>query len=74
MKIKEVKFRLKDGREGLLRSPEEADIPAVLEYLFVSAGESEFLLRYPEECDKYTYEGEKALFELEFLVSSDNFI
>lgn len=63
MKIKEVKFRLKDGREGLLRSPEEADIPAVLDYLFVSAGESEFLLRYPEECDKYTYEGEKALFE-----------
>lgn len=63
MKIKELSFYLKDGREALLRSPEEMDIPAVLDYLFVSAAETEFLLRYPEECDKYTYEGEKALFE-----------
>lgn len=35
----------------------------MLDYLLLSAGETEFILRYPEECGKYTYEGEKALFE-----------
>lgn len=47
----------------MIRSPREEDIPGMLDYLFLSAGESEFILRYPEECSKYTYEGEKALFE-----------
>ena len=35
----------------------------MLDYLRVSAGETEFILRYPEECGKYTPEGEKALFD-----------
>ena len=29
----------------------------------ISAGETDFILRYPEECGKYTPEGEKKLFE-----------
>ena len=63
MKIEEVRFTLKDGREAVLRSPREEDIPGTLDYLRQSAGETEFILRYPEECGKYTFEGEKALFE-----------
>ncbi len=63
MIIKETEFTLKDGRKALLRSPKDEDIQGVLDYLYVSAGETEFILRYPEECGKYTYEGEKALFD-----------
>lgn len=63
MVVRELAFALKDGREALLRSPREEDIPAMLDYLRRSAGETEFLLRYPEECGKYSPEGERALFE-----------
>lgn len=63
MLIEEKTFRLKDGRTALIRSPRDEDIPGMLEYLYVTSGETEFLLRYPEECGKYTPEGEKALFD-----------
>lgn len=63
MIIDEVRFKLRDGREALLRSPKEEDVESTLEYLVVSAGETDFILRYPEECGKYTPEGEKKLFE-----------
>lgn len=63
MVVNDIWFDMKDGRKALIRSPREEDIPGMLDYLFLSAGETEFILRYPEECGKYTYEGEKALFE-----------
>ena len=63
MIIDDVKFRLKDGREAILRSPKEEDVESTLEYLGISAGETDYILRYPEECGKYTPEGEKKLFE-----------
>ena len=63
MVLQDIWFELKDGRKALLRSPREEDIPGTLEYLVQSAGESEFILRYPEECGKYTPEGEKAVFD-----------
>lgn len=63
MTIDDVWFELKDGRKALLRSPKEEDVESTLEYLVTSAGETDFILRYPEECGKYTAEGEKALFE-----------
>lgn len=63
MEIQAIHFRLKDGREAVLRNPVEADVPGTLEYLRKSAEETEFILRYPEECDRYTEEKEKALFE-----------
>ena len=63
MKINDIEFTLKDGRSAVIRSPREEDIPEMLEYLRVSAGETEFIMRYPEECGRYTYEGEKELFE-----------
>ena len=70
MIIKDTAFTLKDGRKALLRSPKDEDIQGVLDYLYVSAGETEFILRYPEECGKYTYDGEKALFDR--INASDN--
>ncbi|MBQ6961525.1 MAG: GNAT family N-acetyltransferase [Clostridia bacterium] len=63
MTIQPFAFQLKDGRKALIRSPRDEDIQGMLDYLYVSAGETEFILRYPEECGKYTPEGEKALFD-----------
>ncbi|MCR5663588.1 MAG: GNAT family N-acetyltransferase [Oscillospiraceae bacterium] len=63
MLIESFDYTLKDGRKALIRSPREEDIPGVLAYLRQSAGETDFILRTPEECGKYTPEGEKALFE-----------
>ena len=63
MIIQDIGYTLKDGRNALIRSPRDEDIRGMLDYLRVSAGETEFILRYPEECDKYTAENEKALFD-----------
>lgn len=63
MIIDNVWFELKDGRKALLRSPKEEDVESTLEYLIASAGETDYILRYPEECGEYTAEGEKMLFE-----------
>ena len=63
MFVKDIEFTLKDGRKAVLRSPGDEDIQGVLDYLYVSSGETDFILRYPEECTEYTPEGEKALFD-----------
>ncbi len=58
MLVEEKAFTLKDGRRAVLRCPKNEDIPGLLNYLVVSAGETDFIMRYPEECEKYTPEGE----------------
>lgn len=63
MRIQDVHFALKDGRQAVIKSPGEEEVEGTLQYLVQSAGETEFLVRYPEECGRYTPEGEKALFE-----------
>ncbi len=63
MIIKDIEFKLKDGRSALIRSPKDEDIQGMLDYLRISAGETDFILRYPEECSKYTIDGEKVLFD-----------
>lgn len=63
MTVDDIRFTLKDGREAILRNPREEDIEGVLRYLYVSAGETDFIIRYPEECGRYTYEGEKEIFQ-----------
>ena len=63
MIIKEFDYLLKDGRKALIRSPREEDIMGVLDMLHKVTSETYFLMNYPEECDRYTPEGEKALFE-----------
>lgn len=63
MIINEINFKLKDGRDAIIRSPKYEDIDGLLEYLYISAGETNFILRYPEECKKYTVESEKLLID-----------
>lgn len=49
MRYEPCEITLRDGTRCLLRSAEETDTPALLEHLRVTAGETDFLLRYPEE-------------------------
>ena len=48
-------------KKGICRKGK--DIPAILDYLVVTAGETDFLTRYPEECREYTPEFEKAFID-----------
>lgn len=41
---------LKDGRSAILRAPRVEDAAEMIEYLKTTAGETDFLLRTPEEC------------------------
>ncbi len=70
MRIEDFEFTFKDGRTAIIRSPKDDDIQGTLDYLYKSAGETEFILRYPEECGKYSAEAEKALFDR--MNASDN--
>lgn len=62
MTINDINITLKDGRKAVIRNACDEDIPGMLEYLYKSAGETDFILRYPEECSRYTPEGEKKVF------------
>ena len=53
---------LKDGRRGVLKSPDIGDAQEMLDYLRATAEETEFVLRYPEEC-KETLEAEEKFLE-----------
>ena len=63
MIVQEIEYTLKDGRKALIRSPKEEDIPGILDYLQRSSGETDYLLRYPEEWSRYTVKGAKERFE-----------
>lgn len=56
------RFALKDGREAVLRNPEPGDAAQLLDYLRVTAAETDFVLRYPDEVH-YTLEQERRLLE-----------
>ena len=69
MEIKEFEFSLRDGRRAVIRSPREEDVPGMIEYLKITAADTDFVIRCPEECSRYTPEGEK---ELISLINSSN--
>ena len=52
-------FYLKDGRQAILRNPREDDTLECLNYIKTVSGETDFLIRYPEDCDM-TEEQERA--------------
>lgn len=52
---------LKDGRTALLRSPLPSDAEAALEYMKITAGETPYLLRTPEEIRLTVADEEKFL-------------
>lgn len=58
MKFEERKFLLKDGRTCILKPTTPDYAEEMIEYMRVTAGETEFLLRYPDEVN-FTIEGEK---------------
>ena len=62
MRFETKEITLKDGREALLRSPRPEDAQAMLEYLKTTSAETEFLIRYPEECTE-TVEQEAAFLQ-----------
>ncbi len=49
MRYEPKEIRLKDNRTATLRSPKAADAHAMNAYLKACSGETDFLLRYPEE-------------------------
>lgn len=59
MRFPERTVALKDGRTCLLRPAMPEDSEAMIEYMVKTAGETPFLLRYPDEI-AYTAEGEAA--------------
>lgn len=61
MLVTESRFTLRDGREALLRSPGEEDAADMLDFITRASGETEFLLKYPEEYADYTIEREQKL-------------
>ena len=50
MELKPKTIRLRDGREAILRSAQPGDAAEMAAFMKTTAGETEFLLRYPEEC------------------------
>lgn len=50
MLFQEKTISLRDGRRAVLRSPTPSDAAEMLDFLKTASGETEFLLRYPEEC------------------------
>lgn len=60
MKFEERTFMLKDGRSCTLRPTYPEYAADMIEYLKITAAETPFLLRYPDEVN-YTLEGEKEI-------------
>lgn len=62
MLYEKKKITLKDGREAVLKAPDPSEAAAMLRFLKTLASETEFILRYPEECTE-TDEQEAAFLE-----------
>lgn len=62
MRFEPVTFTLKDGRICTLCNAQKEHAQGMLDYLYASAGESEFILRYPDEVH-YTLEDEIKMLE-----------
>ena len=52
MKLEQALVTLKDGTQALLRSPEVYDAEQMIAYLRQTSGETDFMVRYPEECSR----------------------
>ncbi len=60
MRFLERTVPLKDGRTCVLRPTSPEDSEAMIEYMKVTAGETPFLLRYPDEVN-YTLDAEREI-------------
>lgn len=59
MIFKPKEITLKNGKKAILRTPEISDAAGMLDYITKACGETEFLLRYPEEWEGVTLESEE---------------
>ena len=59
MVFNEKEIILKDGRSALFRSPSEEDAEVMLEFIKKASGETDFLMKFPEEFAEFTVEQEK---------------
>ena len=50
MRFDPKEITLRDGRRAILRTPEESDAAALLDHLRITAAETAFLSRTPDEC------------------------
>lgn len=69
MELKQKTIRLKDGREAVIRSAQPGDAAQMTAFMRTTAGETDFLLRYPEECTMS--EAAEAVFLDDVLHSAD---
>ena len=60
MIFRETEFKMKDGRDALLRSPGEEDAEEMLQFIIRATGETDFLLKCPEEYADFTLDQEKS--------------
>ena len=61
MIIPETAVTLKDGTKVILRSPQPRDAAQLNEYLRLTSGETHYMVRYPEECDRTLEAAQKRL-------------
>ena len=71
MVFKETKFKLKDGREALLRSPCEKDAEQMLRFIIRASGETDYLNMYPEEFADFTLEQETSFIRKNYLSKNE---
>ena len=65
MIIPETAVTLKDGTKVILRSPQPRDAAQLNEYLRLTSGETHYMVRYPEECDRTLGAAQKRLQAME---------
>lgn len=66
MVFEEKEFKLKDGRNALLRSPSVDDAEDMLQFIIKASGETDFLMKYPEEFAEFTLDQEKAFIQEDY--------
>lgn len=59
MIFQEKHITLKNGQTAVLKTPEITDAEKMLNYIITASGETDFLLRYPEEWESTTVEQEE---------------
>ena len=63
MVFEEKEIKLKDRRNALLRSPSADDADDMLQFIIRASGETDFLMKFPEEFAEFTLDQEKAFIQ-----------
>ena len=66
MVFEKKEFKLKDGRKALLRSPSADDAEDMLQFIIKASGETDFLMKFPEEFAEFTLDQEKAFIQEDY--------